>query len=198
MDETRTQETAPGIEEDIREAAECMKRGGIILYPTDTVWGIGCDATNAGAVQKIYKLKQRDERKSMLALVDGEAMLDRYVRDVPEVAWQLTEAAVEPLTVIYDHPEGVASNLVAEDGSLGVRISQERYSSGLCRRLRRPVVSTSANVSGTPAPRTYSEIPDCIKEGVDYVAFYRRDDNTPARPSNIIKVSDGGVVKIIR
>lgn len=186
------------FEEDIRKAVDTLKKGGIILYPTDTVWGIGCDATNADAIRKIYELKRRQEGKSMLVLVDGEGMLERTVSDIPEVAWQLVEAAVAPLTVIYDHPTGVADILRAEDGSLGVRITGERYSSELCRRLRRPIVSTSANISGEKAPAVFSEISDAVKDGVDYVAEYRRDDTSPATPSNIIKISDGGLVKVIR
>lgn len=184
--------------EDINKAVECMRQGGIILYPTDTIWGIGCDAANDDAVKKIYALKQREESKSMLVLVDSEAMLERTVADIPEVAWELIEAAVNPLTIIYDHPHGVASNLLAPDGSLGVRITRERYSAELCRRLRRPIVSTSANVSGKKAPGVYDEISSEILEGVDYVAEYRRDENGTPSPSNIIKLSDGGLIKIIR
>lgn len=186
------------FEEDIKNAVACLKKGGIILYPTDTVWGIGCDATNAEAVKKIYELKRRAESKSMLVLVDGEAMLERTVDDIPEVAWQLIEAAVDPLTIIYDHPHGIAPNLLADDGSVGVRISRERYSSELCRRLRRPVVSTSANISGEKSARDFGSISEVIKEGVDYVATYRRDEKSEATPSNIIKVSDGGRIKVIR
>lgn len=186
------------FEEDIKAAVATLKKGGVILYPTDTVWGIGCDATNPEAVKRIYELKHRADSKSMLVLVDGEGMLDRTVRDIPDVAWQLIEAAVEPLTIIYDHPEGVAQNLLADDGSLGIRITGERYSAELCRRLRRPIVSTSANISGEKAPAIYSEISDEICQGCDYVAEYRRDDNNPARPSNIIKVSEGGLFKVIR
>lgn len=186
------------FEEDIREAVKCLKSGGIILYPTDTVWGIGCDATNAEAVKKIYDLKKRAESKSMLVLVDSEGMLERTVSDIPEVAWQLIDAAVDPLTIIYDHPHGVAPNLLAEDGSLGIRITHEKYSSELCKRLHRPIVSTSANVSGKRAPAIYSQISPEILEGVDYVAEYRREETGNPLPSNIIKVSDGGLIKVIR
>ncbi|MDE5875384.1 MAG: threonylcarbamoyl-AMP synthase [Muribaculaceae bacterium] len=186
------------LQEDIRNAVDVLRKGGIILYPTDTVWGIGCDATNAEAVARIYSLKQREESKSMLVLVDSEASLDRLVDDVPEVAWQLIEAAVRPLTIIYDHPRGVAANLLAPDGSLGVRITSEQYSAELCRRLRRPLVSTSANISGTKTPAIFSEISPEIIEGVDYVADFRRDDRSAPAPSNIIKVSSGGLFKVIR
>lgn len=186
------------FEEDIKQAVECLKKGGIIIYPTDTVWGIGCDATNAEAVRKIYDLKKRAESKSMLVLVDSEGALERIVDDVPEVAWQLLDAAVSPLTVIYDHPKGVAPELLAQDGSLGIRITKERYSRELCRRLRRPLVSTSANISGEKSPGIYPEISQEVLEGVDYVASYRREETGAPSPSNIIKVSDGGVVKVIR
>lgn len=186
------------FEEDIRNALAVLKKGGIILYPTDTIWGIGCDATNPEAVKKIYELKRRAESKSMLVLVDSEAMLDRTVRDIPEVAWQLIEAAVDPMTIIYDHPTGVAHNLIAEDGSLGIRITSERYSNELCRRLRRPIVSTSANLSGEKSPSFFPEISGEIKSGCDYVAEYRRNDLTPHKPSNIIKVGEGGLIKVIR
>ncbi len=186
------------FQEDINKAVECLRNGGIILYPTDTVWGIGCDATNAEAVRKIYDLKRRAESKSMLVLVDSEGALDRIVDDVPEVAWQLIEAAVDPLTIIYDHPHNVAGNLLAPDGSLGIRITGERYSQELCRRLRRPLVSTSANISGEKTSGIFNDISDDIKNGVDYIATYRRDENSAPSPSNIIKVSDGGLIKVIR
>lgn len=183
---------------DLRQAAEVMAKGGIILYPTDTVWGIGCDATNAEAVERIYRLKQRAETKSMLVLVDSEGALERTVANVPEVAWQLIDAAVHPITIIYDQGTGVAPNLLSEDGSLGVRITREPFSQALCRRLRRPVVSTSANVSGRPAPKVFSQIAPEIVEGVDYVVNYRRGEKSAPSPSNIIKLSDSGVFKIIR
>lgn len=186
------------FEEDIKQAVDCLKNGGLILYPTDTVWGIGCDATNPDAVKRIYDLKRREESKSMLVLVDSDGALERIVYDIPEVAWQLIDAAVDPLTIIYDHPKNVATNLLANDGSLGIRITDEKYSKELCRRLRRPLVSTSANISGNKAPGIYSDISEEIKAGVDYVASYRRDDTEAPSPSNIIKVSEGGLVKVIR
>lgn len=186
------------FEQDIKNALDILRRGGIIVYPTDTIWGIGCDATNAEAVNKIYMLKHRAESKSMLALVDSEASLERWVENVPEAAWQLIEAAVSPLTIIYDKPIGVASNLLAEDGSLGIRITEEPFSRELCRRLRHPLVSTSANVSGKEAPESFNDISKEILEGADYVVEYRRKENVKAVASNIIKVSDNGVFKIIR
>lgn len=183
---------------DMAEALATLNRGGIILYPTDTVWGIGCDATNAEAVKRIYELKKRADSKSMLMLVGSEGELQRTVEQVPETAWMLIEAAVNPLTIIYDKPKGVAENLCAEDGSIGIRITGELFSRTLCQRLRRPLVSTSANVSGKKTPRTFSEIDDEILQGVDYVVKYGRYDKTPHKPSNIIKVSDNGVIKVIR
>ena len=185
-------------ETDLREAVRILKEGGIILYPTDTVWGIGCDATNEDAVRKIYELKQREDSKSMLVLVGSEGMLQRTVRSVPDIAWQLIDVAVNPMTIIYDHPTGVADNLKAEDGSLGIRITSERFSRALCERLRRPIVSTSANVSGKPTPSTFSEISSLIKNGVDYVCRYRQKDKASGRPSNIIKITRENIVKVIR
>ncbi len=185
-------------EQDIKTALDTLRKGGIILYPTDTIWGIGCDATNPDAVKKIYDLKRRAESKSMLALVDSEAALERTVDDIPEVAWKLIEAAVRPLTIIYDHPHGVAKNLLAEDGSLGIRITKERFSNELCRSLRHPLVSTSANVSGEKSPASFADISQDIIDGVDYVVSYRQDEDIPAVASNIIKLSDGGLFKVIR
>ena len=180
------------------KALETLKNGGIILYPTDTVWGIGCDATNAEAVKKIYELKQRTDSKSMLVLVGSEGELQRTVEQVPETAWMLLEAAVNPLTIIYDRPKGLAGNLLAEDGSVGIRITDELFSRTLCQRLKRPIVSTSANISGKKTPRKYSEIEDNVREGVDYVVRYARESDNNHKPSNIIKVTDSGIVKVIR
>lgn len=186
------------FQQDIQNALAVLREGGIIIYPTDTIWGIGCDATNADAVKKIYDLKRRVESKSMLALVDSETSLERWVDDVPEVAWQLIEAAVKPLTIIYDHPKGIAPNLLADDGSLGIRITGEQFSRELCRRLRRPLVSTSANISGGKAPASYKDISEEIIKGADYVVSYRREEDVKGTASNIIKVSDGGLFKVIR
>ncbi|MDE7409074.1 MAG: threonylcarbamoyl-AMP synthase [Muribaculaceae bacterium] len=185
-------------EADLKEAVRIMKEGGIILYPTDTVWGIGCDARNEEAVKKIYSLKQRADSKSMLVLVGSEGMLQRTVEKVPEIAWQLIEVAVNPMTIIYDHPVGVAENLKAEDGSLGIRITSEKFSRKLCERLKGPIVSTSANISGKPTPSTFAEISAQIKNGVDYVCKYRQKEKASARPSNIIKVTRENIVKVIR
>lgn len=183
---------------EVSRAVEVMRKGGIILYPTDTVWGIGCDASNSEAVKKIYDLKKRDDSKSMLVLVGSEGELDRTVDNIPEVAWQLAEAADKPLTIIYDSPKGVAPKLKAPDGSLGIRITRDAFCQLLCQRLRRPVVSTSANIAGEPTPGTFSEIPAEIKDKVDYVVNWRRDEKELPPPSGIIKLTNSGVIKIIR
>jgi len=186
------------MEEDIRLAVETLRKGGIILYPTDTVWGLGCDATNTEAVAKIYELKRRSESKSMLVLVDSEAMLERTVEDVPEVAWELLEAATEPLTVIYDSAPTLPRNLLAKDGSIGIRLTHDPFCRRLIGRLRHPIVSTSANISGEKTPAVFKEISEEVKQGVDYVCNYRREDQTRRKPSDIIKLGSGGLISIIR
>lgn len=186
------------FEEDIKSAVETLRNGGIIIYPTDTIWGIGCDATNEKAVSKLYALKQRCEAKACISLVNNDAMLERYLMVFPEAAEMLIEAAVDPLTIIYDSPLGLAPQLIAEDGSAAMRITHEKYSAELCKRLRRPIVSTSANISGTPSPALFTEITGEILENADYVAEYRRDEKSSAKPSSIIKVRNNGVIKIIR
>ena len=175
-----------------------MRNGGVILYPTDTVWGIGCDATNPEAVAKVYKIKQRDDSKALICLVDSEARLQRYVRDVPEVAWQVMELATQPTTVILDNATSLAENLTAEDGSIAMRITQEPFSKELCYRFQKPVVSTSANISGQPGAANFSEISDEIKQAVDYIVGYRQDDMSRPRPSSIVKLDEKGNIRIIR
>ena len=175
-----------------------MAAGGLILYPTDTIWGIGCDATNEEAVRRVYELKRRSDHKAMLLLMDSSAKLNYYVQEVPDVAWDLIELADSPLTVIYNGARNVAPNLLAADGSVGIRITQEEFSHKLCERFRKPLVSTSANVSGDPSPANFSEISETIKAGVDYIVRYRQDDLSKAAPSHIIKLGAGGLMKIIR
>lgn len=184
--------------EDIKKACDIMAAGGIILYPTDTIWGIGCDATNEEAVRKVYELKKRTDNKAMLVLLDSDAKLDRYVSEVPSVAWDLIDVADKPLTIIYSGAKNLAPNLLGEDGSVGIRITNEEFSRRLCERFRKPLVSTSANISGQPSPANFSEISDEIKAGVDYIVNYRQDDMSKAAPSNIIKLGAGGLVKVIR
>ena len=159
--------------EDIKKACEVMAAGGIILYPTDTIWGIGCDATNEKAVQRVYELKRRTDNKAMLVLMDSEAKLDRYVSDVPDIAWDLISVSDKPLTIIYSSAKNLATNLLGADGSVGIRITNEEFSKKLCERFRKPLVSTSANVSGEPSPANFSEVSEVIKEGVDYIVSYR-------------------------
>lgn len=183
--------------DDIERAVSTMKAGGIILYPTDTVWGIGCDATNKEAVAKIYLLKQRSDSKALITLLNRVDFLERYA-DIPEVAYQLLEVAVEPITIVYDGARGVANNLIADDGSIAIRVTHEQISSELCRRLRRPVVSTSANISGTPTPRNFKEIDMGIIEGVDYAMKSRRDDMSTPKSSTILRLRPNGEVTILR
>lgn len=184
--------------DDIKAAVECMRKGGVILYPTDTVWGIGCDATNAEAVAKIYKIKKREESKAMICLVDSDNRIQRYVRNVPDVAWDVMNLATSPTTVILDGADGLASNLVAEDGSIAMRITQEEFSKELCYRMQKPVVSTSANISGEPTAQNYSDISEEIINSVDYVCKSRRNEHQPHKPSSIIKLKSNGEVTIIR
>lgn len=184
--------------DDIKKACEVMQAGGIILYPTDTIWGIGCDATNEKAVQRVYELKKRADNKAMLVLMDSSAKLEAYVNDIPDIAWDLIEVADKPLTIIYSNAKNLATNLLGNDGSVGIRISNEEFSRKLCERFRKPLVSTSANVSGEPSPANFSEVSDVIKNGVDYIVSYRQEDMSKAQPSNIIKLGAGGLIQVIR
>ncbi len=184
--------------QDIDSAVNVLRRGGVILYPTDTVWGIGCDATRSEAVKRIYEIKQRADSKAMIVLLSRVENLWRYVDTVPDVAPELIEASVRPLTIVYDHGINMAPDLMAPDGSVGIRITRERVSSMLVRALRRPLVSTSANISGRPAPAIFSEISQEIINAADYVMMARRDDTSRSLPSQVIKLSDSGVVKILR
>ena len=194
--------------EDLQEALRVLREGGVIVYPTDTVWGIGCDATNAEAVKKIYALKQREDSKSMLVLLDSPAKLNYYIADIPDSAWALLEVAdtdgneendeVKPLTIIYPNARNLAPNLVAEDGSIGIRITGEPFSKALCEQLRHPIVSTSANISGHPTAHFFHEIEEAILNGADYVCQCRRNDDCPHEPSSIIKINNDGSFKIIR
>lgn len=185
-------------QEDIKNAVEVLRKGGVILYPTDTVWGIGCDATNAEAVARVYKIKQRDDSKALICLVDSDGRLQRYVRQVPEVAWQLLDCADKPTTVILDGAVNLAENLIADDGSIALRITKEAFSKELCYRFQKAIVSTSANISGEPTAQNYRDISPEIIEAVDYVCFTRRQEHLPHKPSSIIKLGMGGEVEIIR
>lgn len=199
MNEPTTSRTNdPAITREVKRALEVLLRGGVILYPTDTVWGIGCDATNEEAVRRVYDIKRRADSKAMLVLIDSAAKLDRYVKEVPAVAWDLVELADKPLTIIYPEARNLAPSLTGADGSIGIRVTSEEFSQRLCFQLRRPLVSTSANISGQPSPANFAEISEEIKSTVDYVVDYRRRDKAPVRPSSIIKLSAGGVFTIIR
>ncbi len=186
-------------EEDIKNAVDCMRKGGVILYPTDTIWGIGCDATNAEAVAKVYQIKQRDDAKALICLVDSDARLQRYVRNVPAVAWDLIDATTDkPTTLILDHAVNLAPNLISEDGSVGIRITHEPFSHELCYRMQKAIVSTSANISGHPAAQNYRDIDPAILDAVDYVCESRRQEHKSHKPSSIIKLTEDGIVTIIR
>jgi len=186
------------MQDDIKKACEVLRKGGIILYPTDTIWGIGCDATSEDAVKRIYELKQRDDSKSMLVLLDNPAKLQTYVQEVPDIAWDLIELTDKPLTIIYEGAKNLATNLIAADGSIGIRITNEVFSRELCRQFRKPIVSTSANVSGEPSPGRFSQISPVIKNGVDYVVTYGQKEQREAKPSSIVKLGKDGTIQIIR
>lgn len=184
--------------DDIQEAVSVMRRGGVILYPTDTVWGIGCDATNEAAVARIYEIKRRAESKAMICLVDSDNRIQRYVREVPDVAWDVMNLSTTPTTVILDGANGLAPNLIAEDGSIAMRITKEEFSRELCFRMQRPIVSTSANISGEPAAQNYRDISEEIIQSVDYVCKARRQEHKPHKPSSIIRIRKNGEFQIIR
>ena len=189
-------------EQDIKNAVEVLRKGGVILYPTDTVWGIGCDATNREAVKRVYEIKERQDSKALICLVDSDARLQRYVRHVPEVAWQLIDSLqdsdAKPTTLILDGAINLAENLIAEDGSVALRITQEAFSKELCYKFQKALVSTSANISGQPAAQNYQDIDPVLLERVDYVCWTRRQEHKPHKPSSIIRLREDGEVTIIR
>ena len=185
------------INQEIHKAHEIIKEGGIILYPTDTVWGIGCDATNKDAVAKIYALKQREETKSMIVLMNGEKMMYNVFKEIPEVAWQILDLSEKPTTLILDNPRNIAENLIAPDKTLGIRVIKEPFCFKLLERMKRPLVSTSANISGKPTPLNFKEISKEILNGVDYVVNLPNEKMT-GKPSTIIQLTSNSVVKVIR
>ena len=184
--------------EEIKKAIAVLRSGGVILYPTDTIWGLGCDATNPEAVQKVYEIKKRAETKSMLVLVDSPAKLQAYVTEIPDIAWDLIELTTKPLTIIYPEARNLAPNLIGEDKSVGIRVTNEIFSKKLCEMFRKPIVSTSANISGSKSAATFAEISEEIKKTVDYVVNFRQDETTPAKASSIIKLGIGNEIEIIR
>lgn len=186
------------LQDEIKKAVEVMRQGGVILYPTDTVWGIGCDATNPEAVKRVYEIKKREDSKALICLVDSDARLSRYVRNVADVTWDIIEMAEKPLTIIFDQAVGLAPNLLGEDGSVGIRVTKEEFSKELCFRFQKPIVSTSANISGEPTALTFDEISDDIKNAVDYVVKYNRQCKEKHKPSSIIKINANGKFQIIR
>ena len=190
--------TQKEIAEDIRTAVQTLRGGGLILYPTDTIWGIGCDASNEEAVRRIFQLKRREDSKAMICLVDSADRMQRYLRQVPDVAWDVVEYADKPLTLILDGAVNLAPSLIAEDGSVGIRVTKENISHELCYRFQKAIVSTSANISGEPSPACYDEISEEIRQGVDYIMRSRQNDTSKSKPSQIIKLGLDGQIKIIR
>ena len=187
------------LQDDLQEACRVLAEGGLILYPTDTIWGIGCDATNEKAVERVYALKQRIDSKALIVLVDAEAKVDYYVDQPNDLAFDLMEMATRPLTIIYDHARNLAPNLVSGDGSVGIRVTREAFSQQLCARFRKAIVSTSANVSGQPSAACFADIDPTIVAGVDYVVRYRQDEKPDdAQPSSIVKLFRDGQVQVIR
>jgi len=186
------------MHEDIIKAIEVLKNGGVILYPTDTIWGLGCDATNEKAVAKIYEIKKRDDQKSMLVLLDNENKIPLYIKEMPEIAWDLIELADKPLTIVFPRAKNLAKNLISEDGTIGIRISKDEFNKKLIERFRKPIVSTSANISGQASPQNFDYISDEIINSVDYIVKWRQDDHTKSSPSSIVKLGIKGEIEIIR
>jgi L-threonylcarbamoyladenylate synthase len=183
---------------DIKKSLDTLRAGGVILYPTDTIWGIGCDATNETAVRRIFEIKQRADSKALILLADSAARIAAYVEEIPDIAYDLIEVTDKPLTIIYPAARNLAKSVVAYDNSVGFRVPNDDFCHKLCEMLRKPLVSTSANVSGAPSPSVFSEIAAEIKQQADYIVQYRQNDNKKSQPSSIIKLGKGGVFNIIR
>lgn len=198
LNKEQIQKTKAQQDAEIVQCLKTLSAGGLILYPTDTVWGIGCDATNAEAVKRVYQLKRRDDNKALIVLIDSVDHLDHYVIDVPMIARELIDVAVKPLTIIYEGAYNLAPNLMGEGESVGIRIPNDEFCHRLCERYGKPIVSTSANMSGQPTATTFAAIDESIVQGVDYAVNYRRDEATPRQPSNIIMLHRDGTFKIIR
>ncbi len=198
LNKEQIQKTKAQQDAEIVQCLKTLSAGGLILYPTDTVWGIGCDATNAEAVKRVYQLKRRDDNKALIVLIDSVDHLDHYVIDVPMIARELIDVAVKPLTIIYEGAYNLAPNLMGEGESVGIRIPSDEFCHRLCERYGKPIVSTSANMSGQPTATTFAAIDESIVQGVDYAVNYRRDEATPRQPSNIIMLHRDGTFKIIR
>lgn len=186
------------LRDEVKKAFDIVQQGGIILYPTDTIWGIGCDASNTDAVKKIFALKQRAEEKSMIILLDTENKLESYIRDVPAVAYDLIEYSENPLTLVMPGAKNISPALIAADGSVGVRVSKHPFCQQLIQRLRKPLVSTSANISGQPSPQNFSQIAAEIIEGVDYVVDIEQHDLSIKKPSTIMRIDPSGLFEFLR
>lgn len=191
-------ESSNNFTQDLSKCLETLKNGGVILYPTDTIWGLGCDATNEKAVERIYNIKKRNDQKSMLVLLDNPNKIPSYINEIPEIAWDLIELTEKPLTIIYSNAKNLAKNLIAQDGSVGIRISEDEFNQKLIQRFKKPIVSTSANISGEKSPQNFSEISQEIINSVDYIVEWKQNDLTQMLPSSIIKLGIGGEVQIIR
>tara|TARA_B100000900_G_scaffold390579_1_gene384413 strand:+ start:313 stop:876 length:564 start_codon:yes stop_codon:yes gene_type:complete len=186
------------MQDQINTAKEILKEGGLILYPTDTIWGIGCDATNEEAVKRIYKLKKRSDTKSLIVLVDSDVRLQRIVAEVPEVAWDIMDYSKKPVTIIYDNPKGISKSAVNNDNSLGIRVVKDIFCKKLISKLNKPIISTSANISGEKQANCFAEISEEIKNSVDHIVNLRQDESEPKQSSTIIKLDPSGLIKIIR
>lgn len=183
---------------DINQCINVLNKGGLILYPSDTIWGIGCDATNSKSIQAIYELKGRVASKALITLVGSEHMLEKTIVDMPSIAWDLIDQSINPLTIIYDKVNIISKNALAEDGSCGVRLVKNGFCKKLINQFGKPIISTSANVSGAASPQAFAEIDNRILNGVNFIVNFGQNDQTKRKASNIIKLSKGGVVKIIR
>lgn len=186
------------MKDEIKKALDILKTGGVILYPTDTIWGIGCDATDVKAVERINQIKQRNNQKSMLVLLDNAGKIPSYIDQMPDIAWDLIDLAEKPLTIIYPQAKNLAQNLIASDGSIGIRITKEPFTQKLIERFKKPIVSTSANISGEKTPVNFSEINPQIIDRVDYVVKWRQNDYTQTSPSGIIKLGINGEIEVVR
>ncbi|HOM40330.1 MAG TPA: L-threonylcarbamoyladenylate synthase [Bacteroidales bacterium] len=186
------------MKKDLDISLDVLRKGGVILYPTDTVWGLGCDATFAEAVEKIFAIKQRRDSKSLIILVNSHEMLEEYVQEIPPMAEEITKIADKPITIVYPRSRNLAPGVSAEDGSVGIRITKDKFCSALIEKLGKPLVSTSANRSGEPAPGNFSEIPEEIIKAADYTVTIRREEKRKAKPSPVIRVEMNGEIKILR
>lgn len=186
------------FDEDVKEALKVLKEGGVILYPTDTVWGIGCDATNKEALKKLFSIKQRESGKGTIILLDNFNSVKYYVKDVPEIAFDISDLSEKPVTIIYSDSLGLPEEILATDGSLGIRIVRDEFCNKLIRQFKRPITSTSANFTGIKTPSCFAEIDSVLKEKVDYIVKYRQHDLPSEKPSSIIKIDNSNRIKIIR